>query len=234
MFYNLPVVLISNPETATPTPVDNGDISALFHLRLDAQKGFEKIETFQKARAQSALILIKLALARGLLTPAHFRRVIDFGAGRGGTTFALVNIAKIVEGEVEAVEEDPERGLKIVNAGILPIEFVHIGEGIASLESLATNESNEVDLVTSFMLQPSQNGQLFRALATVSSCLLTDMGLLLVNSDLKTLNGVETICRESGAQLYNLGQKMERDNNDNDIFTGTFILPKAACQAIVS
>lgn len=199
-------------------------------LKLEDQPGFDRLDSFQIFVAKLALVPLQLADSLGYIDFARVKRIADFGAGNGGSTFALATIARALGATVTAIEEEGVMADKIVQAGILPAESVIKADGLEYLNSLSTKGIQDYDLVTAFMLGPDRDGTLFRNLAQACSTALNPNGNLLVTSDTVTIEVVRKVAQASGVSF----NRVQGFSEGKDIVPTTIIVPQSSCKAIGS
>ncbi|MCS7091976.1 MAG: hypothetical protein NZM26_01340 [Patescibacteria group bacterium] len=127
---------------------------AIATIRLENNPIFNKLVPFQVQGARLALNAITIAVRMKYIDVNKLKRIADFGAGIGGPTFALVEIAKVLGGQVSAIEQDERLATKIVDLGISPKDNVRIEDGIQHISNVKNTGAEGYDLVTSFMLGP--------------------------------------------------------------------------------
>ncbi len=140
---------------------------------------------WQRDASRYTLHALQEALKRGYLNLSDFQRVFDFGAGGGGPTFILDQICKIIGGNVEALETNPEQSDNLRR--VVPSVPVHIEDGLHFLDSL----NGEASMVTAFTFGPDKNGKQFLKLAESSNKALTTNGKLFLYSDDYTFSAVQ-------------------------------------------
>ena len=222
--------------TYTPLDIGGGNLSGEDQgarnavIRVDVQKhpDFQKLNVLQRSGAKWAASALQLAASMGHIDAARMKRIIDFGAGSGGPTFAVARVGETIGADVEAVEQNEQQAKEIVADGILPEDKVHVSDGLAFLNGVNGAE-NGYDLVTAFMLGPDINADLFRKLAHASGNALSEGGNLLVTSDGGTFSAAMRACESSGVPhhfIHGVG-----DGGDI-IVPHTLIIPKASCAAV--
>jgi precorrin-6B methylase 2 len=162
--------------------------------------GLEGMARFNAVTA--AADLIKCAELE-LLDLDATQRIVDFGAGRGGPTFALGLLAKENGGQVDAVELEEPRGREIERTGQtrhLNVRL-HIANGLKWLgdQSMA---GKKYDLITAFMLGPDKEGRLSKALLDAAQCVLAPEGKVFIASDDETMAAANEVCAASGYHGY--------------------------------
>lgn len=221
--------LMDSPDRVTPYSNDfkagKLNTQAISGIRIDQLPGYLALDEYQQAAANVAAKVLQVAVGFGYLDPQKIRRIIDFGAGTGGPTFALTEIAKAIGATVEVVESNPKLAQRIIETNILPDSNVHPTDGITFLNSSSTNGGG-YDLVTAFMLGPDQGGYLFANLAQASSAALTENGNLLITSDVGTMSSVKRISEESRVGFHLIDRVPEIG------FPNTIILPQQSCGRI--
>lgn len=120
---------------------------------------FPHLEGFHQWGATTAATVLNMGEVAGHLNLSEARSILDFGAGGGGPTLALAELAEKNGGIVTAVESIPASAQGIIDSGILPAEQVVVGDG---LEVLRTTPE-KYDLITAFMLGPDNTGSFTRA-----------------------------------------------------------------------
>lgn len=226
--YSLRLPEFSLDESVGSKGVDNVR-SAIIRINLDQLPAFKKLNVLQAFGARLALTAIQLGVNMGHIDTSRLSRIADFGAGGGGPTFALVEVAKASGGQVTAIENNRKSAAEIVDSGILPQEQVRIEDGIRHLEKAREIEGEGYDLVTSFMLGPDISGKLFRDLAHASARGLNEGGNLLVTSDAGTFAAAKEICEKSGVQYKFIHGVSE---GDKIVVPHTLIIAKESCAGI--
>lgn len=156
---------------------------------------FADLHSFYRTGAMRAAAILNLSEGLGYLDLSKSRRILDFGAGSGGPTLALTELAKLNGGTVEAVEAKPTHVQDIIDLGIVSPERVILGDGLKILQTT----SERYDLITSFMLGPDdEGGRLTRALLSSSRHALMPGGSILITSDAGTMTTVKRICEQEG------------------------------------
>lgn len=208
----------------------SGNQQAISRVDVERLPGYDRLDVLQKFGARVSARAIQLAVGMGYVNPDRMGRIIDFGAGSGGPTFALVGLGNAVGSRVEAVENNQQSAQKIIDSAILPEDQVHITDGLAYLGS-AQSKDESFDLVTAFMLGPDMEGSLFRRLAKASSTTLSGDGKLLITSDFGTLSTVKAISEQSGAK-YNFVHGVSQ--GDEIVVPNTLVLSRDSCKLISS
>lgn len=204
--------------------------SRIVTLNIDAQPGYDRLSVPQVFGAKMAMASLRMAVSFGYVDEARIRRIMDFGAGSGGPTFALVAAAREIGASVDAVELGKTANA-IVESGILPRENVLQEDGIAYLNSLAERGVSQYDLVTAFMLGPDEHGVLFRQLAQACRKALTPYGNLLVISDLGTFSAAQEACEQAGLPFNRI-----RGVSDNGeiVVPNVLIVPQASSAKVTA
>jgi 16S rRNA G1207 methylase RsmC len=172
------------------------------------QPVFDRMEDMQRFGAMWAASRLLLCEAMGFLNLSDAKRIVDFGAGKGGPTFALALLAVQNGGQVDALEAEQTRVATIEATGMteaLPVR-THTADGIAWLADRA-HEGNRYDLITGFMFGRDNHGHLSRALLEVSREALTPGGALLIVSDPTTMAAARAVCDEQPIVYYNIDQE---------------------------
>lgn len=156
---------------------------------------FAHLHSFHRRGATAAATVLNLSEGLGHLDLSKSKRILDFGAGSGGPTLALAELAKLNGGTVDAIESKPRLARDIVDLGILPAERVITGNGIEALRTTP----EKYDLITSFMLGPDDSdGSLARALLDSGRHALVPGGSILITSDVNTIATVKRVCEQDG------------------------------------
>jgi len=200
---------------------------SVMSIDLEQQPGYDRLNIFQIWGAKLAINALRLAIYMKYLDVSRLKRIVDFGAGVGGPTFALAAIARVTDGEVTALDEDEEQVREISTTGIIPAQNVHSGDGFSYLNSVKDTVNQGFDLITAFMLGPDITGNLFRKLATASAQVLNDGGNLLVTSDTGTFSVAREIVQRSGVQHHLIHGIA--DPTGEIVVPHTLIIPKASC-----
>lgn len=159
---------------------------------------FNTMHRFHQCGALTAETVLNLSASFGYLDLAKAKRMIDFGAGAGGPTLALAQLAGLNGGTVEAVESNLKFVEDMIAMGIVDAEHAHQGNGI----TLLGNETSRAtyDLVTAFMLGPDSDGGLTRDLLKASQNALTAGGHLVITSDMGTMSVARRVCDQQGTK----------------------------------
>lgn len=157
---------------------------------------FEKLDEYDRRSASRAYLVLQAAHEFGCFDMMGARRMLDFGAGTGGSTLALRAVAEASGGRVEAVEAHPRIAKVISDRQILPEDQVHAGNGITLLEQ--DDYRGGFDLITAFMLGPDMDGRLARRLLPAARQALAADGCLLMTSDTISLMAFRDACAEVG------------------------------------
>jgi len=168
---------------------------------------FDRMEDMPKFGAMLAASRLLLCETLGFLNLSDAKRIVDFGAGRGGPTFALALLAEQNGGQVDAIEAESTRVAILEKTGMtesLPVR-THTADGIAWLAERA-HEGSRYDLITSFMLGPDKHGYLSQALLDVSQEALASGGILLIVSDPDTMDAARAVCDEQSVYYHNIDQ----------------------------
>jgi len=182
-----------------------------------------------KFRAKNAKIAFQIAAEFGYIDPNNIKRIADFGAGTGGSTLGLKELAKVMDAEVVAIEKEKKLAKQIIESQILPSEKVKIGEGTEFIRRARQKEGEGFDLITSFMLGPDPSGNLFIDLARASSVGLNNGGNLLITSDTGTLARARGICKQAKVKFKFINDVMQ----DNEVLVpNVLIVPKESCLKI--
>lgn len=196
---------------------------------LKKQLGFEGLNSFQVFGAELALAALQIAEGRGFIEAHRIRRIADFGAGSGGPTFALMAVARQINAEVVALEQNEDLVNRIIEAGIIQRERVIAGDGIQHLASVPDEE--RYDLIAAYMLGPDIEGTLFRSLAIASGRALNPGGNLVVTSDGGTFATAREICDSLGVVSNYI---MGISDNGKIIVPQTLVIPQESCSGIIS
>lgn len=169
---------------------------------------FDKLHSFHQTGALTAENVLNLSASYGYIDLARSKRLLDFGAGSGGPTLALTELAKLNGGSVEVVESNPRFAQDMIELGIVTPDKVHQANGIELLSSAASTD--QYDLITAFMLGPDTNGGLTQQLLGASRNALQSSGKLLVTSDIGTMLTVRGVCDRVGVSYeYVAGLPLE-------------------------
>lgn len=141
--------------------------------------------------AKNAVDYLTAASQNGVIL-SHKKRIIDFGAGDGISTIPLVQLARMNQGSVVALERMPHRTDKMSEFGILPPHQIYTGDGIDFLEDMK-RRGKKADLIAAFFLDPDPIKQLDRRLIRVAKDVLDTDGHLLITSDATTMMAAERI-----------------------------------------
>ncbi len=182
-----------------PLPVDTVATFELqkrnLQLQIDVESHpvFEGLDELQQWGARTAKNVLGISQTFGYIDLATRRRIVDFGAGSGGPTLSLVQLAEQNGGSVDAVESRSPQVQDMIDSGIIPAEHAHVGDGIDFLKS-SGEAGGKFDLITAFMLGPDCSGQLTREVLSVAQGALDSGGQLLVTSEIDTMSTVRSVC----------------------------------------
>jgi hypothetical protein len=156
---------------------------------------FANLRSFHRRGATTAATILNMSEGFGHLNLSKAKRILDFGAGSGGPTLALVELAKLNGGTVDVVEASPIFAQDIIDSGIISPDRVIIDDGLKVLQTT----SEKYDLITSFMLGPDDlQGSLTRTLLNNSRNALNPGGSILITSDTSTMTTVKRVCEQEG------------------------------------
>jgi SAM-dependent methyltransferase len=153
--------------------------------------------------ARTADTVLNMAQGHKYLDLSSKKKILDFGAGSGGPTLALVQLAEQTGGKVEAVEPWQKGVAEIVESGVLPAEDVYVEDGIEFL-SKRGQSGNKFDLITAFMFGPDADGSFSNQLIAAASRALEPSGQLLVTSDGGTMEAVQHTCDLRGVKYEHI------------------------------
>jgi len=127
------------------------------------------------------------------------RRIIDFGTGSAASAFSLGLLAERSHGSVDSLEIDTnlDWAEKIKRSGLeqeLPVS-VHIVDGLEWISNRA-QEGKRYDLITGCWFGPDYTGDLTKGLVSASRQALASSGLLIIYSDIATMDSVKRACKE--------------------------------------
>lgn len=203
----------------------------LASIEIEKEIGAERLNSLQIWSARRALTGLVLAESFGYINFSNIRRILDFGAGMGGPTFALVSVGGVIDAEVEAVEVKSSLADVVVETGILPRDRVLGGrDGFTYLNSLPEQGIQPYDLITSFMFGPDREGDLFFRLTRAAQRSLAPTGFLLITSDPGTILAAELSCRISRV-IYHRTNGIWEDNDE--VAPDVLILPRQSCGRII-
>lgn len=123
---------------------DQGARNAVIRVAVEKHPDFQKLNVLQRSGAKWATSALQLAASMGHIDASRIKRIVDFGAGSGGPTFAVVRIGEAIGADVEAVEQNEQQAKEIVSDGILPEEKVHVGDGLAFLNGVNGAENGMI------------------------------------------------------------------------------------------
>lgn len=211
------------PEEGLPLPIDELDAvirdpslvllqearTSPAAIDVKAHPFFARLPYLHQWGALNAETALNLADAHGYIELGRIRRILDFGAGRGGPTFALLQLADFNGGVVDAVdlyEEDAVGALR--THGYISDDHVHHGDGLDFLRNVSG--ADRYDLVTAFMFGPDTCGDLALGLLEASRHALRTGGYLVINSDPDTMTAVQSVLSAEG-QTFELipGESLE-------------------------
>jgi predicted O-methyltransferase YrrM len=159
---------------------------------------FDRFEDVTRMYASIAASRLMLCNAMGFYDPRVPKRIVDFGAGRGGSTLALALLAEQNGGTVEALEVEPSRFKELEQSGLtqaMPVQ-AHMVDGIDWLIDQA-QQGEQFDLIAGCMLGPDFEGSLTKELLDISRTTLVPGGKLIVYSDKLTMKAARAACSEA-------------------------------------
>jgi hypothetical protein len=168
---------------------------------------YEGLPPLEKINAGLAASRLVLCGNTGLYNPDSPKRLVDFGAGKGGSTFALALLAQQNNGYVDAVEVDRGRASDLAATGLelqMPVRL-HRAEGVGWLYDRA-RRGEHFDLITASMFGPDFEGDLARRLLLVSRNALESGGSMIIYSDPLTMEAAQEVCEEEGVDFQGLKQ----------------------------
>ena len=181
---------------------------AVLQIDIGKHPTFAEFDSLGQGSAKRAINSLQAAIREGYLNVGKVKRILDFGAGRGGPTFVLTRVAKVIGADVEAIEKSDVDARYIVTSGILPANKVHIGNGVKFLKK---QPGEEYDLITGFMFGPDDaHASLFQKMARASSRALSPHGRLLINSEMRTVAEIERVAKVNHIE-YSRIQGVGRD-----------------------
>ena len=138
------------------------------------------------------------------------RKIIDFGAGNGASALPLGLLAERSGGSVDSLEicSNLDWAKKIEQLDIerhLPVR-VHGVDGLEWISSRA-QEGKRYDLITGCWFAPDDVGDRIRGLLSVSRQALASSGLLIVYSDLPTMESVRNACDEESVNYKRIDEQ---------------------------
>lgn len=169
------------------------------YVDVAASQAYENLPEVRQKSAMVAEQVLNLAEINGYIDLGNARRTLDFGAGAGGPTVALAQLADLNGGEAEAVDQYPDFTNLMVGQGILDADHVHQTDGIEYLRSDVA--AGQYDLITAFMFGPDTTGALSRELLDAARHALAEDGRLLITSDIGTMRVAELACNEAGVAM---------------------------------
>jgi SAM-dependent methyltransferase len=173
--------------------------SSISHPVLDAINAKHDLAKLGASRAALRLLLCR---DLGLYDPTALTRIVDFGAGHGGSTFAVALLAQENGATVDAVEEIPLRAEVLKNSDLQSMSVrAHQADGIEWLDDRA-RDGEQFDLITACMLGPDFRGKLARELLVVSHEALVSGGKLLMYSDPNTMAAAREVCDDAHADYH--------------------------------
>lgn len=162
-------------------------------VALEATITFSALSNNDRKRVRYATDMINACARYNYFDPSKAKRIIDFGAGDGVPTLALLQLAKQNGGTVRALEQFPAEAIK---RGFLTPDQLHPGDGLRFFKDMA-DRNETCDLVTAIMLGPDDSGQLAEALLKPVSRVLHPEGHLIVHSHPRTNEAVERVFNEA-------------------------------------
>jgi spermidine synthase len=171
-------------------------------------EGFEFLDPLQNFAAENMERVLKVALNLGVIEEdQHIKgKVVDFGAGHGGSTWYLKNLGA----DVTAVDLEDMSELRNIN--VLPDENIVIENGIKYLNELP---ENSVDMIISIMFGPDKNGDLSRQFIPVALKSLRVSGVILVFSEIGTISVFDKIAQNSSVRLDNNTRLLVKGKSNN-------------------
>ena len=170
---------------------------------------FDRLDDYQKASAIAAQETLNQAAIQGRIDLSRAKRILDFGAGTGGATWTLAKLAELNDGQVEAVDTNPNFTSKIPLADRLA---VHTMDGITFLRDAAAS-GKRYDLITAFQIEPPADlmpGNLVDELLCRGQIVLATGGAIFITTEIKGL--VRGMCTVNGLGYHEVG--------------GAFIIPR--------
>lgn len=206
-------------------------LRTLASIDIEKENGVERLNKLQIWGARRALTGLVLAESFGYIDFSKVKRILDFGAGMGEGTFALVSVARSIGAEVEAIEIRAPQANLIVETSILPNERVLGGKnGIVYLNSTVDKGIQPYDLITGFMFGPDEKGTLFRQLVKAARKSLSPSGSLLLTSDIGTIMAAEDVCQMSRIDYHRI-HGIWRDNDE--VAPNVVILPRGSLEGFL-
>jgi len=196
--YSVTIILMNLVELAS---LNSGEVP------LHTHPIYDQLPTLQKINASLAASKLVLCGTMGLYNPDSPKRLVDFGAGKGGSTFALALLAEQNAGSVDAVEDNPARASHLEATGLeaqMPVRL-HRAEGIRWLYDHARG-GESFDLINAAMFGPDFEGDLARKLLLVSRSALKSGGSMIIYSDPLTMAATQEVCEEEGVDFQGIGQ----------------------------
>lgn len=165
-------------------------------ITVEHDPDFAELDALQQMSARRAAFFMNFCHQAGHVDLAKKRRLLDFGAGIGGTTFALLTLAKANAAQVHAVEINPEHAKRLESLPAMTGRQVHVQDGVTLLEKPPQNK--KFDLVTAFLFGPDKSGGLSEAFVRAADHGLEPDGHILLDSDRPTMNFVMAACDRHG------------------------------------
>jgi hypothetical protein len=176
-------------------------------------KHHNNLDEFQRIRAFETAEVIRSVVTGNLIIPSEVKDVCDFGAGRGGSTLAILKCFNLQPSQLTALEKNKLKASRIVKSKILPIQSVIVGDGIEYLKS----GRKKFDLINAGMFGPDLAGDFLIQFLKASTKSISSKGNILIYSDPDTMKCVREIFRHADLKYYWLEK--------NDLLKGTAIIP---------
>src|SRR3989344_7989374 len=89
---------------------------AVLQIDIGKHPAFAKFDSLGQGSAKRAINSLQVAIRMGYIDIGKVKRILDFGAGRGGPTFVLARVAEVIGADVEAIEISDGDAIHIVNS----------------------------------------------------------------------------------------------------------------------
>lgn len=189
--------------------------SSLDELNKLPQSGFE--------HAHAALTA---AIEQGYIDLKNVHKILDFGAGYGGSTSAIVDVTRQYAPHIDAVENGEVVLKNLIPSGVLPRENIIPYDGILYLKELRQKGIAPYDLITAFRLGSDTMGRIFREIASSTTTTLNPNGNLLVTSDNLSMSVALKALDEAGVTYHFIEQITE---GKRIVLPHILIVPQASC-----
>ncbi len=158
------------------------------------------LDAFIAEKAEKTRKILHVAMGTGALT-VQDTRVLEFGPGNGGSTVALQQMlsnaaAAGAKVSLEAVEINPGLADDIVEAGILPANDMHVGDGFGFMGR--TQNTGQYNLIFASWPGPFYDDGIGKDFVQAAESALSPDGYLILATDPRTLGHIVAGCEVIG------------------------------------